>query len=688
MKLSLLRPRAQHNTSLFWLTVRRISYVLCGIIVLVTSQGKPVLAYTTDDFNCMYYNTCWYNPTEVPTCSQPTSNVATSANNHENLVNAYNYFLSKKLPDGTPLSRIQAAAIIGNIAHESGGDPLNTQTGFTPDRTTDPTQVSFNAKGDQGGWGLIQWTPASKVIGIAQKANITGPISELSTQLDLVWWHMNYDSPTSKKNMLAGFTQTDLREAVVYYELSMEGAGEKAYDSRVKAAEIALKYQQTGATYVNASSGCSCSVGNASNAPVVVLDPGHSGASTRDAGLKDSETGLYIGETTNPEERKQVWEVALQTKTILESEGYRVIVTKETEDEAISLKERATIANNANAAIAVSIHTDTGRFGDKEKSWVSPQKVGAYRQNDEGIKTTFSDSAVAAKSQEYSNKMIQARKTAGEAGTIEKDLNFDGRSGLSAGNISIVQLFSKVPWVYNETGRTGFKQDVYARGIAQGIMTAVPVGSGEKPIQARAGTTPLWGRVNSFFSPTASAQTTSATSQAGCGTTGSGSVAQVAINYAWPKYRKATENPTEKKPSYEQAIRTAKTNGKYTGDTCYGGGVDCGGFTTRVMQDSGVDPKYGEAKNGARNTDGQLAYVRENPDMYEEIKPKTTQDLAKYSYAIALRSGHTYLYIGEHAGFYSKIASASQCSRAPMAGLEGVADPDFLWFVVKTDLGV
>ena len=335
---------------IFWRRGRKIftALLLC-LLVVIQLFGTAYAQYSPDDYNCMHLNTCWYDPSASVACGQNAeTTVATSSNFNENLITAYNYFLSKKGPDGAPLlTKIQAAAIIGNIAHESGGDPQNTQGGFTPDRTTDPTQVSVNSKGEQGGWGLIQWTPASKVIGIAKEANITGPIYELGTQLDLVWWHMTNASPLGIKNMLAGFTQTDLASAVRYYESTMEAAGKKAYDSRITAAELALQYQQTGETYMAASTGCQCSTQNALNVTgktVVVLDPGHAGANTQGT-ITDPETGLYIGESTNPAERKQVWDVAQTIKGTLEAKGYTVILTKKTENEVITLKQRAVIAN-------------------------------------------------------------------------------------------------------------------------------------------------------------------------------------------------------------------------------------------------------------------------------------------------------------------------------------------------------
>ena len=164
-----------------------------------------------------------------------------------------------------------------------------------------------------------------------------------------------------------------------------------------------------------------------------------------------------------------------------------------------------------------------------------------------------------------------------------------------------------------------------------------------------------------------------------------GDAVRTALNYAWPEYH--APNYLKLKPSYAKAIATAQKNHKYVG----GGtnpGVDCGGFITRVMQDSGLDPEYG----GGGATDSQEKHLMES-GKYKKIENPTTADLTPG--AIAIRSdyggdggGHTYMYVGKHAGFETEVASASYSPsntswRAPMAGHELVADPNYNWYVLK-----
>jgi len=161
-----------------------------------------------------------------------------------------------------------------------------------------------------------------------------------------------------------------------------------------------------------------------------------------------------------------------------------------------------------------------------------------------------------------------------------------------------------------------------------------------------------------------------------CAGSVSGNTVQTAVNYAWPDYH--APNYLELKPSYATAVQAAQAAGKYVG----GGanpGVDCGGFVTRVMQDSGLDPNYG----GGGNTRSQQQYMRDHAELYEQIIPKSTADLQPGD--IAINDGHTYMYVGTVAGFNSPVASASFSEnntswRSPMAGKETPASPQFNWY--------
>lgn len=156
-------------------------------------------------------------------CSE-TSTILTGSSNEERV---WNFFIKKGL------SPKQTAGVMGNISVESGFDPENIQN---------PAGTTKDPSGLSAGWGLIQWTPGSKIIGLLKTANINTPVYELSTQLNLVWWHMNNSSPTGYKNMYESYKNiTSVEEATQFYESSMEGARIPHMDVRIQRANEALR---------------------------------------------------------------------------------------------------------------------------------------------------------------------------------------------------------------------------------------------------------------------------------------------------------------------------------------------------------------------------------------------------------------------------------------------------------------
>jgi N-acetylmuramoyl-L-alanine amidase len=80
------------------------------------------------------------------------------------------------------------------------------------------------------------------------------------------------------------------------------------------------------------------------NSVLVCLDPGHGGSDTGalENGVAEKDVNL---------------DIALRARKLLESSGYRVVMTRET-DRAVSLAERVAAANNAHASVLVSIHNN------------------------------------------------------------------------------------------------------------------------------------------------------------------------------------------------------------------------------------------------------------------------------------------------------------------------------------------
>jgi len=105
---------------------------------------------------------------------------------------------------------------------------------------------------------------------------------------------------------------------------------------------------------------------SSSGGKVIVIDPGHSGnvaSGTEPIGPGSSEykakdAGGTKGVSTGIPEYQLTMTIANKLKTELESRGYTVKLTRYDNNTAISCKERAEVANNANAAAYIRLHAD------------------------------------------------------------------------------------------------------------------------------------------------------------------------------------------------------------------------------------------------------------------------------------------------------------------------------------------
>lgn len=168
----------------------------------------------------------------------------------ENMKTIYTYMKTKGLNDA------QAAGVAGNIFAESGGIPNRSQV--PPDRD-DPSDLG-TAIGVNKAWGLIQWDAGGRAIEYAEDAGITGPIHELETQLQLIWWHMEVSSPTSAQNMLEGYKKiNDVAEATIYFHDKVEGSNDESMDKRIDFARGFM--EEFSGVSVSPGGGAKCSHG-------------------------------------------------------------------------------------------------------------------------------------------------------------------------------------------------------------------------------------------------------------------------------------------------------------------------------------------------------------------------------------------------------------------------------------------
>lgn len=120
---------------------------------------------------------------------------------------------------------------------------------------------------------------------------------------------------------------------------------------------------------------------------VVCIDPGHQakgdpkgepvapGSGSRKARVASGTAGVG---TKKPEYAVNM-EAGLILKGLLEQKGYKVVMTRETNDVNISNVERAQVANNAKADMTIRLHCDSiANSGKSGTVLIVPSKTGKY----------------------------------------------------------------------------------------------------------------------------------------------------------------------------------------------------------------------------------------------------------------------------------------------------------------------
>lgn len=224
-----------------------IKRTLCvfSALVMVVSSSTGVSAFSDEDIFGLSDIPPFVN-NEATYCSETDGGIVDDPSSSGNLETIYNFLLTKGL------SAIQAAAITGNIAVESAGatNPLIVEihpSANLPSSTDKPASLPIvggwpGGQTRQPGWGLIQWTPASKFVTIAKALDIPEP-HDLKAQLEVIWYHMVDTTPTGRTNFNAKFSSiTDLEEATEVFmtDFLAPYAPSNHYEERLAAAQSAL----------------------------------------------------------------------------------------------------------------------------------------------------------------------------------------------------------------------------------------------------------------------------------------------------------------------------------------------------------------------------------------------------------------------------------------------------------------
>lgn len=626
-------------------------------------------------------------------CSNPTSASITSGRDNEEKV--WNFFIGKGL---TPE---QTAGIMGNISQESGFDPTRAQSGGR--RNVQDPSVFGSAVGVGKAWGLIQWDAGGRAIEYARQANITTPIHELDTQLNLIWWHTENVSPTGRRNILTEFKQTTTaREAASKWEHLMEGAGTPVMANRWAAADAALRKYGSGATSSTSSTIESTDSTSSQSYSCTCSDPSTQGSITSEdltqkiaelsrenggktaisvASVKNSIAGNANGSSTMPTRSSYKIYVAYATLRAIEAGNLswdeRVWGSNSVE-EAL---EAMIVQSNNSAADALRLNDKIGGPSGITNALRNDVKLSSKTIIGTGNPSSPAGTGSKSTANDFTKflKLLAKRELPG----VNEERSYDtlvgymkrattdgvsARDGIVKGAEG-AEVADKPGWApdgvdaaSNDVGIVFLNDTPYV--IA--ILT-------DKPNQ--------WNGVATIAKGVHSAL--GGVSSSDCEGVTQGSFTEVIKSYAWPEYHQAQY--IKRKSAWAKVADDPKSH--YVGGAVAGvKGIDCGGFVTMSMRNSGIDPNYNKGRGNTGsplNPNTQWGYLEQN---WERISVNSTRDLEPGD--VAINSSHTFMHVGEIDGFNDVFASASYSSdgtggRAPMAGQGDAMTGSYTWYRKK-----
>jgi len=393
---------------------------------------------------------------------------------------------------------------------------------------------------------------------------------------------------------------------------------------------------------------------NSGAIPLIVLDPGRAVQSDKNV---DAASNVSVYDYENEPEMTDAWNVTGKVKTILETAGYHVLLTKDNEkgtdvngNPNTDLKQRADVATQHNASLGVSIYTAPGSGSGNNSQNVNIYPVaqqkdasgnitnqGNWRLTFDGKSKQYYTNTTLADTDKKFSDIFQSTRQAALTGQTVRSGSYEqlmGQpettavpGGSMQGTVPTTQYFATVPWVYTEQAQDGSggslkssTVDAYVKGIVDGVEKALPLSANN-----------------------------SANGSCNTGTdagVGQGDIVKTALYYAWdtPGHGK---NESDAKPVYQKDMP------KYDGAVGEDPYSDCGVFVATVMIASGADPNYVK-----RGTADQEAYVRAHPELYVQRTKKpgektlTTQDISPGDIFLVNGGGqgHTFIYTGSYTG--------------------------------------
>jgi hypothetical protein len=196
--------------------IKRISILIITSILLLPTANAYAISGT--DYQSLYDDALYYEPQSCTSSGTNSASVVTTLSGSDNAQQIFNFFT------GQGLSYAQTIGVMTNLYEQSHFNPEQVQ--IPPGGSSQVPTVGLTL-----GWGLAQWTatngvPPNPVVTAAKQYNITTPIYELVTQLNIIWAQMKNTSPSGSSDMLTGLEKTnDPTSASNNYFTYFEGGG-------------------------------------------------------------------------------------------------------------------------------------------------------------------------------------------------------------------------------------------------------------------------------------------------------------------------------------------------------------------------------------------------------------------------------------------------------------------------------
>lgn len=218
-------------------TLKRSVYAFAASLLFFSTVLAPTVKalppFTVEDFDSLFIGENYRDDGNMR--KQPCS-VGSFSDTGENGETVWRFFADK-------LPAVQIAGIIGNMVHESGILPQRLQGTPASKITTAQSLVdSGRVTEPRLGWGLVQWTPPSKMI---LSYDNPSTADSITNQLQFLWNQLQGGFPSPEKaagDALKG-TTTAAQAAEVFmrrYERPAASSIALSLHSRIAAAEAAL----------------------------------------------------------------------------------------------------------------------------------------------------------------------------------------------------------------------------------------------------------------------------------------------------------------------------------------------------------------------------------------------------------------------------------------------------------------